>query len=407
MKKFFKFLKIHIRQIFIWCSVAFISFMVIYYGYRLVHFYVKEHKPNDISYSMIGYLTDEDNLVQNRLLKDGDSYYFREDATNNYLLFSGILYRILYLDSNSLYLISDEPVTSLKYGYTGDYSQSNVKSWLANVFLKDVDRTSLTSDKVYLLNKELYQKVGANKSYLIGEPFWIADDNQGFIIDADGDIKATNNYEDFLGIRPIIELNGYKAYISGNGKENNPYVVQDRQPKTLNDLYIGEYVKYNEQNFRVVSKKNQVVKLLKLDKLDEQHIFSKKTNVYGFANKDDLGYYLNNTYLSALNKDDLAMTKWNIGDYHLDYNEVEKTTVNSYVGLLSIGDYFITSVPNSYLLNMSGNNIYSISKDSFLATINYNNLLDIYPVISLKTTLEIKEGKGTINNPYVVGGNNE
>ena len=104
MKNIKKYLKIA----YIVGSICFLSFMVIFYGYRLVHFYIKEHKPKDITYSMIGYLTDEVNLINNKLLKDEDRYYFRKDAQNNYLLFSGILYRILYLDDSNIYLVMNQ-----------------------------------------------------------------------------------------------------------------------------------------------------------------------------------------------------------------------------------------------------------------------------------------------------------
>ncbi len=399
MKNIKKYLKIA----YIVGSICFLSFMVIFYGYRLVHFYIKEHKPKDVTYSMIGYLTDKENLIDNKLLKDGDSYYFRKDAKNNYLYFSGLMYRILYLDENSIYLMADEAVTNLKYGITNEYDKSNVKDWLENVYLKNLDRNSLTSDKVYLLNKEIYQKVGANESYLVGKDFWMADDNQGLIVDEDGNIKIPSNYESFLGVRPIIELNGYKAYLKGDGTKDNPYLVQTYDAKTTSELYVGEYISYKEQLFRVIAKSDTSIKVLKVDKLDTPYIFGKKSNVYNVTTKTDLGYYLNNTYLPTLNQDDLVLTEWDIGDYHIDYKEVKMNKVSSYVGLLSIGDYFITSVPNSFLLNVSGSNIYSISKEGYLMASKVNTSLDVYPVISLKLDLEITSGDGMMNNPYVVG----
>lgn len=399
MKNIKKYLKIA----YIAGSICFLSFMVIFYGYRLVHFYIKEHKPKDITYSMIGYLTDEVNLINNKLLKDEDRYYFRKDAQNNYLLFSGILYRILYLDDSNIYLISDEPVTNLKYGITNEYDKSNIKDWLENVYLKNLDRNSLTSDKVYLLDKELYQKVGADESYLVGQDFWMADDNQGLIVDEDGAIKVPNNYETFLGVRPIIELNGYKAYLKGDGTKDNPYLVQDMEREKLSDLDIGAYVEYKDQVFRVIAKDNTAVKLLKVEKLDTQYLYSKTTNVYNIKNNTDLAYYLNNTYLETLNRDDFVLTKWAIGDYHIDYKETKAVMVDSYVGLLSIGDYFITDALNSHLLNISNKNIYSISKDGYLMVTSPNTILDVYPVIALKPDLHIQSGDGMISSPYVVG----
>ena len=202
-----------LKRVFIWGSIAFLSFMVFFYGYRLVHYFVKEHRPDDKVYSMIGYLKVEDNLINNyfdqryknsinrvslglqstnnKLLKDGDCYYFRKDAQNNYLLFSGILYRILYLDKENIYLMSDEPVTNLKYGITGEYDKSNIKVWLENIYLNNLNSEYLSSKEVTLLDKDTFQKIGGNESYIIGKPFWMVEDNKGLIVDEDGEVGGT------------------------------------------------------------------------------------------------------------------------------------------------------------------------------------------------------------------------
>lgn len=392
-----------LKRVFIWGSIAFLSFMVFFYGYRLVHYFVKEHRPDDKVYSMIGYLKDEDNLINNKLLKDGDCYYFRKDAQNNYLLFSGILYRILYLDKENIYLMSDEPVTNLKYGITGEYDKSNIKVWLENIYINNLNSEYLSSKEVTLLDKDTFQKIRGNESYIIGKPFWMVEDNKGLIVDEDGDIKATNNYEDFLGIRPIITINGYKQYISGTGTKDDPYIIEIEEAETLSNLYVGEYIEYKGTIYRIIGRDTDSVRAIRTEKLDEQHIFSNSSNVFKTSNNTELGYYLNNTFLETLNKDNLVKAKWNIGEYHVDYNETNSNHFNGYVGLLGIGDYFISDYPNSYLLNPSGNYIYTISNENYLVSSNTKQKLDVYPVISLKSNLSISSGNGKMENPFVVG----
>ena len=77
--------------------------------------------------------------------------------------------------------------------------------------------------------------------------------------------------------------------------------------------------------------------------------------------------------------------------------------IDAYVGLLTVGDYFVNNIPNSYLLTKSGTAIYEIDNEKQLYAINTNKVLDIYPVFSLQNNLDIKGGNGNINNPYVVG----
>ena len=78
-----------------------------------------------------------------------------------------------------------------------------------------------------------------------------------------------------------------------------------------------------------------------------------------------------------------------------------------YIGLLKIGDYFINSIPNSYLITPSNNEIYIINNKKMLYINKINEKLDIYPVFTLNNELTIKSGSGYKNNPYIIGDTNE
>lgn len=396
-------MKFDFRKIFVIISAIFLSFMVSFYGYRLVHFYLKEKEKDTTSYTMIAYLTKEENLINNKLIKEENRYYFPKDAQNNYLYFSGLMYRILYMDDKTIYAITDQVVTNLKYGITSDYNASNIKVWMNEVFLNNLHKDYLNSEEVRLINKELYQKIGANESSIIGKDMWVLDDNEGLVLTEDGNLMKPTNYEDFLGIKPVIELNGTKKYIAGKGTVDEPYLFEERGASTLNDLAVGDYLTYKGMDFRLIEKNATGVKVLSVNKLDNQLAFSDKSNVYQTNNKKALGYYLNSTYLGLLNQDDLVLTKWYTGDYHFDYKETLSSGLNAYVGLLKIGDYFITDVLNSYLLTRSGSYVYTINSNGDLSLSSPTKALDIYPVLTLKSDLNVGSGLGYIDNPYVVG----
>lgn len=398
-------MKYDFRKIFVSISIIFLSFMIGFYGTRLFYYYKEETKNDKKTYTLIEYITKEDNLLNNKLLKEKNNYYFYKDTNNNYLYYSGLMYRILYLNDKSIYAISEENITNLKYGIDENYDSSDVKKWLNDIYKTNLNQENLKN--ITLLDKDTFNKIGGKESYVVNDDFWVLDKNKALVIDSNGNLTKTNNYSDFLGIKPVIELNGTINYITGDGTKENPYLIENKKINKLKDLYVGEYIKYNNVNLRIIEKNENGIKVLSLDKLNEKHIFSNYTNVYSLRYRNDLAYYLNNTYINKLNKKDLIKTTWYIGEYNLSYKDVESKNQNMYIGLLKIGDYFINSIPNSYLITPSNNEIYIINNKKMLYINKINEKLDIYPVFTLNNELTIKSGSGYKNNPYIIGDTNE
>ena len=85
------------------------------------------------------------------------------------------------------------------------------------------------------------------------------------------------------------------------------------------------------------------------------------------------------------------------------YKDTLSEKVTIHIGLLKIGDYFISSIPNSLTLTRKDDLIYSINKDGLLHQSKIDEELDVYPVIPLNKSLKINAGNGYKDNPYVVG----
>ncbi|MBP3461726.1 MAG: hypothetical protein J6K21_04880 [Bacilli bacterium] len=394
-------MKYDFRKIFVLISIIFISFMIGFYGTRLIYYYKQENRKDNKSYTLIKYITKEENLLNSTIVKDKNNYYFHKKTENNYLYYSGLMYRILYLNDKSIYAITEEVVTNLKYGQDENYDSSDIKEWLNNVYKKNLNQEYIKN--ITLLDKDTFYKIGEEKSYVIGNDFWVLDKNKALVVDENGNLTKTNNYSDFLGVKPVVEIDGTKDYITGDGTKENPYLLENKSNNTLNDIYVGEYIKYKNIDLRVIEKNNDGIKVLSLNKLDEKCSFSNYTNKYQLKYKSDLGYYLNNTYIKKLNKKDLIQTNWYIGEYKTTYKETEDKYINTYIGLLKIGDYFINSIPNSYLITPNNKDIYIINDKKTLYTNKTNEKLDIYPVFTLNKNLIIKSGSGYKNNPYIVG----
>lgn len=379
-------MKFKIDKIFIIISAIFLSFMVGFYGSRMIYYYKNESKLIKNANTIIEYLK-----VNNNLTKYNNKYYFRLNAKNNYLLLDGITYRILYVDSK-VYAISDSNVTKLRYGITSSYDSSDINKWLNDVFLNNVNNNYVKS--VSLLDKETYSLIGKEKSYVTNGVFWLKD---GLIVTKNGTLAQPSNYQDFLGVKPVIELNDFK-YVSGDGTKKNPYIVNNRKRTSLSDLYSGEYIKYNGLLLRVIENNDNGTKVLS----------EKVKNVkYSTTNCEyetsDLGRFLNNNYIKKLNKNDLVLSKWYTYDYTSSYKDTYNEITNQYIGLLKIGDFFIDQVPNSFIMTEKDDKIYSIDKTRSLKVAELDSILDAYPSFVLKNTLSIKSGNGTKNNPYIVG----
>lgn len=398
-------MKLDFRKIFIQISIFFLSFMVGLYGSRLVYYYKMENKKDNKKYTMIEYLTKGENILKNNLIEDDDKYYFNKNTKNNYLYYSGLLYRILYIDNDTLYVITDECVTNLKYGQNNDYNTSEIKQWLEEIYLNNIDKTYLKNNKVTLLDKETFFKIGEKETYVVDKDFWVLDNNKALVVTETGSLTKTNNYEDFLGVKPVLELNGKTLYLKGNGTKNDPYILEDKKTNNTNDLYVGNYIKYKNINLRVIEKNNIGIKVVTTSPINKKYIFSITSNEYKTNYKKDIGYYLNNEYIELLDTNDLVNTKWYIGNYELEYKNTLNKSIDSYIGLLKIGDYFITDIKNSYLLtpNTNDNEIYTINNKNALYIQNIQTKLNIYPAFTLKNNLNIKSGDGTLNNPYIIG----
>ena len=379
-------MKFKIDKIFIIISAIFLSFMVGFYGSRMIYYYKNESKMIKNANTIIEYLK-----VNNNLTNYHNKYYFRLNAKNNYLLLDGITYRILYVDSK-VYAISDSNVTKLRYGMDSSYESSDINTWLNDVYLNNINKNYV--NKVSLLDKETYSLIGKEKSYVTNSVFWLED---GLIVTKDGTLAKPSNYQDFLGVKPVIELNDFK-YVSGDGTKKNPYIVNNRKRTNLSDLYAGEYIKYKGLLLRIIENNDNGTKVLS----------EKVKNVkYSTTNCEyetsDIKHFLNTNYIRKLNKNDLVLSKWYTYDYTTSYKDTYNETTNEYIGLLKIGDFFIDQVPNSFIMTEKDDKIYSIDKNKSLKVAETDSILDAYPSFVLKNTLSIKSGKGTKNNPYIVG----
>ncbi len=418
------------EKIFRFCSVIFLSSLFIFFSFRLVYNYMKEQKANSLIDN--GMLSTKiiNNLKKENYLYNDNKYILKNLVENNYVSYSGILWRIVSVDDGKIKLVSDENVTVLPFGK--NYDESNVIKWLNSTFKSNltqpdlfitefdscvnnvdkIEKSDCNNSKNYvsLLSMNDYIDAGANNSYLNNNTyFWLSALNESepwYVFDNGGLKTDSNNH--IYGVRPVIVLNDIE-YIYGNGTKSSPYIISNEPVDTLSEIELGSYIDYSGYTWKVVSKDETSVKVvlstpLKLNDEEIKKIYSKKYNYYNLNDSTGIAYYLNHTFYNTL-KDKKYLKK---GDFYIgkfdtyDLEELYNEKVNAYVGLLTVGDIFVTQNIDMYLLS-------SVTDDNTIPVLNKNNSLfynfisyesGIKPVIYLDNKVEVKGGMGDENYPF-------
>ena len=438
-------------------NILFIVVLIAYYGYRLVYYYQLEHQPA----KEIKYLS-EKITSQNELVNEGDGLYFDEDeemfyfkgnVTNNYLSYSNQLWRIMKINKDgSIVLILDDPITAMTYGTTNEYQTSFVRNYLnqieSEIYTGIFERvliqpeiyltnTSICTDTITnigdihcnqkanenligLLNLSDYDLSGGKNGYLNSNiSYYTAtkgNNNQLYYVHAKGGVTLTSDFSEHnYGIRPAITLKSEIDYLSGDGSESNPYVIEpSSDTKTIQ---VGNYVSYSGYTWKVISKDTNTYKLATTSLLTDTtgqaytRNYSSRTNIFTPTSYGSLAYYLNRTWYRTLDTSLIVDGTWYIGNYQqngvTNYQNIYTDSVTAKVGLLSVGEFYSLEVPNTWLmtsLNEDDDMIYTVQEGSKY----YSDVIDgthgIRPAIYITSQIQVVSGTGTVNDPYVIGG---
>lgn len=182
----------------------------------------------------------------------GESYYYKADAENNYVLIKDTMFRILRINGDgTVRLILNEELPAISFGENNEYLNSNVKKTLEEwyqlnfaseeyVVARDFDTTNYVElDTQDLINIEGYYDsyvgtISARELKLITEDTessYFKSINGLYTSNANGasNIYAYKNGKieqvlpsEVLNIRPVININ---AKLIGSGTVNNPYTI--------------------------------------------------------------------------------------------------------------------------------------------------------------------------------------
>ena len=453
--------RLKITPVLVTLNVLVLLLIVAFYGTRMIKYYLKEN----------GKSNDKDNIVLlvDTVLKkqsyvdltkglifdeEKNEYRYLGEVDDNYLEYSGILYRIIGIDKEkNIKVISDKSVTMMYSGLEKGYDKSYVNKWLnydkdvsgsgvyennikesvnylsSTYYCEDIidDIKNITCDKnttnykITLLSLYDYYKAGGKSSFLNnGETFYLGTlnkDNHNYYITSDGEVSINEISTKTYAVRPVITIISSSVLLSGKGTKDDPYKILEIKPSTLEDTTINTYVSFSNQVFKVIDNSTDATKValngvIKENDIDVVKSFGGKNNKYSNS-KNTVGYYLNNTYLKTLDSKNIIKSNWYIGALsldNLDYSNEKNTKVNLSVGMLSLGDMFVGDINNVLTLSRG------IESDQIINVINkegnfYGDFItskyNVRPALYLNNELKITGGNGTFDAPYELGVSDE
>ena len=447
-----------ITPVLVTLNVLVLLIIMGFYTFRLIKYYKLENGNKgegsvllvDAIKKKQSYLDETKGLVFN---EEAKTYRYKGEVDDNYILYSGLLYRIISIDeNNNIKAVSENNVTLLYPGFNYGYDKSYVNKWLneseteySGVFEKTLvnsksllDDTKMCSDvvddlsnitcenestyKVSLLSLYDYKECGGKSSFLNnGESYFLGTlnkDNEGYYVTDDGEIALNQKTSRAISIKPVITFSSDDELLGGTGKKNDPYIVEKHNIETLADVYVGNYIIIDDNKYKVVEILDNSVKVVGTDVLMEDAdnplkiAFGGSNNTYSV--KNTVGKYLNNTYLNSLSlKDSVVSSNWYVNVLNLanlDYAALRSSKVSAKVGMLTMGDMFINESKDvlTILRGMEATNIINVVHDNgnfFADTIS--SKYNVKPAFNLKYDLKITGGNGTIESPYELGVNDE
>ena len=453
--------RLKITPVLVTLNVLVLLLIVAFYGTRMIRYYLKENgKSNnkDNTVLLVDSVLKKQSYVDltKGLIFDEEKneYRYLGEVNDNYLEYSGIMYRIIGIDKDkNIKVIADKSVTMMYSGLEKGYDKSYVNKWLNydkdtagsgvfennikesvnyltnTYFCEDVidDVKNITCDKnnttykISLLSLYDYYKAGGKSSFLNnGETFYLGTlnkDNHNYYITSDGEVSINEISTKTYAVRPVVTISSGSVLLSGNGTENEPYKILEIKPSLLEDATINTYVSYSNQVFKIIDNSGDATKValngvIKENDTEVVKTFGGNNNKYSNT-KNTVGYYLNNTYLKTLDSKNIIKSNWYIGALsldNLDYNSEKDTKVNLNIGMLSLGDMFIGDVNNVLTLSRG------IESDQIINVINkegnfYGDFItskyNVRPALYLNKELKITGGSGTLDAPYELGVSDE
>ena len=406
--------KVKWENIFVIASIIFILGCICFYGIRLVHYYKIFNPSKKDSKGLLSVeIPKKSELVTEGkgLYSLNGSYIYKGNVDNNYIKYSGLLFRIVKINyASTIEIMLDTKINILAYGKDKNYEDSDINKYLNDVFIDAIDTKGLEKMEICVDLKadlkddsecektiKVYSAILDSKDYLTsvsgdtyinsdGTLLYLRDKlngDTGNIVTNNGQISYVDGDETY-DIKPVISLKYDTKIISGTGTKDDPYIVDDGKSNIGKTVTLGDY------EWTVIKEDKDYATLTLSKPLDNLKPYG---NEFDVEDEKSIAYYLNNDFYNGLKfKDDIVETTFETGNYTNNYKEIESKTVKAKVGLLSIKDFKLDNTDMQYLLlnKASDDEVYAVDKNMYKVSKNLSKA--VRPVIRVKSQ-KVSEAK--------------
>ena len=372
----------------------------------------------------------------------------------NYIILDGITFKIVGINPDkSVKIVSSEPLGAVNY--------DGIDSWLNDNFyekLSDsakeyivkskwcVDQVSNTSNykECNKYSKKKYSYILSVSDYNNAKdkddttnldnsnPVWTSNSkatnkyyvNSYFDL-ADGGLQEFKefNKEEIFNIKPALNIKKDSIVISGDGSSSNPYRLKgnknkNRQGSKISNVKTGTYILYSGYVWRVIGKdEDSTTEVIMIDTLagDNGSYYSKysdKIDYYNPKNKNSLAYNIVNKATSYIKTNYFVKKDIQINEYKDKVLYNKSTSKNNYnlklreISLFDLYSPITNSSASSWYQEMSKSDKKSYINNYISGTItmdfDVSNEYSVRLVGYLNKDVVIKDGKGTIDEPYTI-----
>lgn len=384
-----------------------------------------------------------------------DSGVYTGINPNNYMYFSGMLFRILSVDGDNVRIVAEQDVSNVNYSAIDEwldyyYDHINkkskkyvVKNKYCNMNADDGSISSLTNCSSYtdeqevsiLSASDINQAGPVADNYLYPNSIsWVRNsknDDEAYAVrnvfyNSDSQYMSFDKDYNF-GVRPVITIQGDALVVDGDGTQANPYSIGDFESASTNDLVntrsTGEYISYSGILWRIIDVDNdgttKVIANTTLYNNGERVLTYYDTNatskIYNPTQRGNVGYFINNHASQFVDTEYFANKVVEVPIYKNDIKYGNESTTKKYKVKLSAPDmYEMFSAFNyndkamkSYWLINSSRKQYTKAVISDIGVVMYGNIYDydeygVRPVGYLDKDCVIVRGRGTVDNPYII-----
>lgn len=376
---------------------------------------------------------------------DNDNIY-KGLGVNNYITFSGQLFRIVGLDNDgNIKIVSDEDIASVDYNsidkWLNDYYYNNLNeeskkylvtnyNWCNDTISKDQTDTIKTCNKQenkknvgLLAINEYNSTLKEGGSYLYTNTInWTANslDSKKAWTTRDSFIGMNSRYLEYskdynFKVRPSVVLKKNIKVKSGDGTIDNPYNIGDfkkGKPGTdVSERTSGEYVRYGGTLYRIVGKDSEgYTKVISVNNLADVTVEYGSGNQYNPNKKDNIGYIIENSVSKYAKVGIFAKREIEVPIYEGGATYSGKKTTKKYnikFSAPSMYDMYSARYDSFWYIESSKN-----ADNKYLSSYNgtvYFDMTDIGEVDAhiiytgyLKKSSVIVSGSGTMNDPYEI-----